>query len=289
MSSYVYDTYGGLTFGADSGTTPDYGLVDSPGLNDLGLSGTILDGSSGDGAAVTPLWADARRWTTRVEIVGTDAADFDTKRDALLAATSLASNRFAEQEYVSSVRGTDRTAFARVVQRTIPRDEGTEIDNYAIASLTFAAMDPTLYGDEVTLTFTGSSDSEVINTTGWVPSYRWVWTVPGPVTNPQIASSASSLLKVRYAGTIADGETLVVKMYPRKVKPAVYKIVADADVANVDTFSVGTWCYADMDGGTGAGANRPPQWFPIEDGITVSYSATSGTGGSTLAYRPGYD
>lgn len=287
MSEYVFDTFGDLVFGDDGTTEDPYGLIESPGSSDVAMSGTLLDGAGTDGASITPQWGDTRAWSTVFEMRADDAASFDAKRDALLAATSISRNRFDETAYVFNTRDRALTSFCRVTRRSIPRDEGTEVWFDAQGSISFAAMDPLLYGEADTISFTGDSDSEVIDTDAWAPSYRWTWTVPGPVTNPQLSSDAGTGLTVRYVGEIADGDNLVVVMYPRGIKAMTTKIVADADLADAEVFSVGTWCYGSLDGG--AGSNCPPQWFPIADGVTISYAASSGTAGSSLVWLPGYD
>jgi len=74
----------------------------------------------------------------------------------------------------------------------------------------------------------------------------------------------------------------------RQYAEAIAKIVADADLAHYATTGIGDPAYGDLDGGA-YGSARPPQWFPISGGEqTISYASTSGSGGSTFTWRPGF-
>ncbi len=279
----IYDTWNGLTFGHD-GTDEDYPLEATPGTYDANAGGENLAGGFG-GAAVVPLFDRPARWSTRVAIRGADDATWRQRRDDLMAAT-------ATREilpYVSNEGSTSYTRFAQVVDRSIPRDSDGEVNHHTVASIDFYSPDPKSYGPIETLTFTGTSDSEVVTSDGWAVSERWVWTVPGPVTNPRLSSTAQPGATIRYLGTIASGLTLVVELLPRGWSPGYYaKVVANADVANFRTPGVGLNAYVNLDGGA-SGANRPPQWFGIEPGAqTISYASTSGTGGSTLVWREAF-
>jgi hypothetical protein len=112
--------------------------------------------------------------------------------------------------------------------------------------------------------------------------------VPGPVTNPRISSSLNASACVRYLGTIADGYTLVVELLPKGNAPGYYAtVVTDANVANYRAST--TSAYSSLDAGASY-AGVPPGWFGIEPGEqTISYSATSGTGGSTFVWREAFN
>lgn len=283
MSELIYDTWNGEDFG-HNGTTQKYGLIQSDGLDDIKHSGSVLAGGF-DGEAFAPMFTEGRAWVNTIDLVATSAEAWQALRDDLAAATAS----HDEGPYVIHHRDDTWTIFARVTNRSIPRNSDTVEKFYGVASVAYAATDPVAYGPTTTVTFTGGSDSEVVTSTGWVDSYRWKWVVPGPVTNPRISSTLDSSAVVRYVGTIADGDNLVVDLRPRGCVPGYYaKIVADADLADYDQAGVGTAAYGALDGGP-SGSARPPQWFPIVPGAqTISYAATSGTAGSTFTWRAGH-
>lgn len=292
MSELIYDQWQGLVFGDDGSTnlnTTAYGLQESPGLNDLRFSGAGLD-APGTGLAHAPLYADARSWVTVIDLNASTAAYWEAKRDALLAATSITTNTATEAPYTITHRDTVRTVFARVISRDVPRDRNAMVSRFATASISFSSIDPVMYGPLETETFTGASDSEAIDSDGWVESWRWKWVVPGPVTNPMLSSNLHSSMVIRYVGSISSGYNLVVEQFPQGHSPGYYaKVVADADVDDYATIGVGTNAYGNLDRGP-SGSGVPPRWFPVAGGEqTISYSATSGTAGSTWAWRPGFD
>lgn len=278
----IYDEWGGLVFG-HNGTTEQFPLVASPGIHAFATDGNTLSGGF-DGVAQSARWATAKRFTTVVGVRGTSAATYRANRAAYLAAT--ASTEVGE--YVVHDDTDTYTYFARVVDRDMPRDAEGEVFHNVEASITYEVLDGKCYGPNATLTFSGASDSEAITSDGWVASERWVWTVPGPVTNPQISTSLHTGATVRYAGTVADGYTLVVELLPRGSAPGYYaKIVTDANVATYRTAS-GSNAYGDLDAGASY-SGQPPGWFAIEPGAqTISYAATSGTLGSTFVYREAF-
>lgn len=288
MAEDIYDTWGGLTFGENAGTEV-YGLVETPGSHDLKFTGGSLSGTNA-GVPHAPLYADARAWTTVVQISASTAAGWETKWKNLRAATSIASSYTTEAPYVIVRRNDSRTIFARVTNRTIPRNRDSEVVWDTRGLVQFAAIDPILYGPTTTTTWTGGSDSDALNNTGWATTYRWKWVVPGPVTNPQISSSVDSAAVVRFLGTVPTGSNLVVELFPKGHAPGyIAKVVTDAQLATYATAGVGTSAYGNLDGGA-SGSARPPQWFGMEPGSqTISYSATSGTAGATFTWRIGED
>lgn len=283
MSTAIYDEWNGLDFG-HNGTTETYPLVATPGIHAFATDGTTLSGGF-DGVAQSPRWSTAKRFQTVIGIRGSNASTYRTNRANYLAAT--ASSEVGE--YVVHDGDDTYTYFARVVDRDIPRDAEGEVFHNVEVTITFEVLDGRCYGNAKTLTFTGSSDSEAITSVGWAPSERWVWTVPGPVTNPQVSNSLHAGACVRYVGTIADGYTLVVELLPRGSVPAYYaKVVTDANVATYRTAS-GTAAYPNLDAGASY-SGQPPGWFAVEPGAqTIAYAATSGTGGSTFVYREGFN
>lgn len=289
MSYLEYDTFEGLVFGEDESTPDDerYPLASTPGIEGIRFDGADLQ-AVGHGAGYAPMWADVRSWVSEIEIQAGTREAWDAKVAALRAATGIDASRWTERPYSLTRGEVVRTIFARVVSRDFPRDRLSVENLYALASVGFAAIDPVIYGPEQTLTFTGASDSEALTPDGWTESFRWRWTVPGPVTNPQVSSSLGGT--IRYVGSISSTQTLVVECFPVGHSPGYYaKLVDDADVADYADPDVGTDVYGSLDGGASA-SQIPPPWFPIgPDDVTISYSATSGTGGSTFAYREGFD
>lgn len=271
-----------VTFGHN--TTTVYGLISTSDLDGREFTSGRLNGGF-DGGSDLPSFAAPKGWVTQVDLSAADADDWQTLRNNLMAATAVAELG----EYTIHREDDVWTVFAKVSDRAIPRDEASDVRHYGIASISFDAADPIAYGPTTTETFTGSSDSEVVDSAGWVDSYRWKWVVPGPVTNPQISSSVDASAVIRYVGTVPDNSNLVIELFPRGSSPGYYaKIVTDANLASYATTGVGTAAYGDLDGGASAPA-RPPQWFPISGGEqTITYAATSGTAGSTFLWRPGY-
>lgn len=282
MATAIYDEWNGLDFG-HNGTTETYPLVASPGIHAFATDGNTLSGGF-DGVAQSARWATAKRFTTTIGIRGTSVSAYRTNRAAYLAAT--ASTEVGE--YVVHDGDDTYTYFARVVDRDMPRDAEGEVFHNVEASITFEVLDGKYYKPTETLTFTGTSDSEAVTSDGWAASERWVWTVPGPVTNPQISSNLHAGATVRYVGTIADGYTLVVELLPRGSAPGYYaKVVTDANVATYRT-AAGTNAYPFLDAGASY-SGQPPGWFAFEPGAqTISYAATSGTLGSTLVWREAF-
>lgn len=281
---YVYDTWNSLVFG-DNGTDPiTYGLISSTGLEDVANRGEALSGGFG-GTADSALWPNARSWTTVLDLSAAPGDDWQTLLDDLRAATA----DVEVHAYVMSKLGTTYTIYAKVDRRQLPRDRDAIESGYGEGQLVFVASDPVIYGDATTATFTGGSDTDVIDSPGWVGSERWVWTVPGPCTNPQISSDFNADAVVRYSGTIASGSNLVVELLPRGQVPGFYaKIVTDADLATYQTTGVGTAAYGSLDGG--ASGVEIPQWFPVVPGEqTLTFSCTSGTPGCTFVWRAGYN
>jgi len=281
VTEYSSDAYNGLTFGPDGVDGEYYPLIETPGFDGVGLDGGRLDGGVvGIGSAA--LASQPRTWTTSAEIIADTTANWQTKRDALAAATTKTQTY---REYVSTRGGQVRTVFARVRNRDIPRDEQSDVRHYAVASIQFEATDTTVYGPLEVETLTGGTDDVVVDSAGWVDSWRWIWRVDGPATNPQLASSLSAAAIVRYVGTVPDGSSLVVELLPVGQVPGYYaKIIDTVDVADYRT--AGVPAYSDLDGTTG----KPPRWFPISPGEqTIGYSSTDGTDGCTFTWRPGFD
>ena len=288
MSELSYDIWtpaGGspVTFG-HNGTTQVYGLTRTDGLDDRDFDISSLVGGF-DGGTQSSSFAEPRAWIDVLDLSAANGAGWQDLRDDLMRATASS----AVGTYEIHHRDDVWTLFARVTTRTIPRDANAMERHYGEAQVGFETADPMAYGPTDDITFTGTSDSEIIDSPGWSDSYRWKWVVPGPVTNPQISSSLDSSAVIRYVGSVGSTDNLVVELFPRGQVPGyIAKIVADADLAHYATTGIGDPAYGDLDGGA-YGSARPPQWFPIPGGEqTISYASTSGSGGSTFTWRPGF-
>ena len=283
MTEAVYDTWGGLTFG-DNGTDPvTYGLIETDDLDGAEFDGDALTGGF-DGEAATAQWATGKQWVERLDLTAAPGADWEALLDDLRAATA----RPDVGEFVTHHRNTAYTRFASVVKRTIPRDANAVERGYGEAQIVFASSDPLAYGSTTATTLTDADPDAVVTSDGWVDSERWKWVVPGPVTNPQIASTVGGSAVVRYVGTIASGHHLVVELLPRGQVPGYYaKVVTTAELSTYQTVGVGNPAYGNLDGG--AAGPDAPQWFPVAPGAqTLAFSCTSGTAGCTFTWRPGF-
>ena len=283
MTEAVYDTWDGLTFG-DNGTDPvTYGLIETDDLDGAEFDGDALTGGF-DGEAATAQWATGKQWVERLDLTAAPGADWEALLNDLRAATA----RPDVGEFVTHHRNTAYTRFASVVKRTIPRDANAVERGYGEAQIVFASSDPLAYGSTTATSLTDADPDAVVTSDGWVDSERWKWVVPGPVTNPQIASTVGGSAVVRYVGTIASGHHLVVELLPRGQVPGYYaKVVTTAELSTYQTVGVGNPAYGNLDGG--AAGPDAPQWFPVAPGAqTLAFSCTSGTAGCTFTWRPGF-
>lgn len=260
-------TWRGETWGTD--VSSDVQVLEAPGLEDWGTSSSSM-GGFGDGGATPVTWQKPGSFTVSLLLLAETDAAMAVLLDGVKAVTQHNDDRYTTFPLVYTIAGQDPlTVYARAVNRTPPTDMQTR-DRFRACNvlIQFESDDPLTYTAQQTSAALDRGDTLSITGEGWAPSMRWTATIEGPVVNPQISSSLDASAVVRYVGTVAGGETLVLAVTPR------------SRTHHKDGVSV----YPAMDGGASSG--RPPQWFPIVAGAqTLTFNGTSGAGTCTFAWR----
>lgn len=273
-------TFRGNTWG-DHGDAVQ--IISASGLEDWS-SDPVNRPLAGDGSLLGRLRVKPKELVLDVLVLAADADEMATELDALRVAFWPEDQRTTLYPLGFTLEGqTERFVFVRCVAQQIPTEFETS-DRYLAARCQFAlaSNDAQVYGAEVEVELAPAATTTI---TGTIPSRegRLRAVIAGPATNPQLASSLDASAKVRYVGTVASGSNLVLEWSPGYL---LTKVVADADLGDEAAYGVGTNVYGALDGGSGAGANRPPQWFPLTYGAqTITYTTTAGAGECTLTYR----